>query len=340
MEVKAINGVSQLGFEGSHRKSKKSHDKEMMSYPQIDSPASKVSSQAMKALLYGSMGLAGLGAMTSCNKEDFGISAKSIAGANAVANAWSCYKPCCPKSDTVHIVVHDTITNTDTIVVKEIVPVPVKDAPWNICDSLIAQGINIGIPLDGPIPTDKDNHVLFMGSVAYNEYDYKLYTTQLDSIGTNAEELSLVTRIDDYYEGKDNVKTSYMKTRVVDYPGVGIKLERYVMDGSKVSERDFGKNGMPKSSNPNWKYAGYEIRTNNRDGQTNKSLLYDKYDNLIEGKYIRGNNMGEFLYGRYVYDDNGNMYIDEETGEPERTYFDFSQGKMWSKEVSFEQGWQ
>ena len=44
---------------------------------------------------------------------------------------------------------------------------------------------------------------------------------------------------------------------------------------------------------------------------------------------IKGDNPGEFLYGKYVFDDEGN---------PEKAYYDFSKGKMWSVEVKKVEG--
>ena len=90
---------------------------------------------------------------------------------------------------------------------------------------------------------------------------------------------------------------------------------------------------MPHSSHFGWKYAGHEIRTNNRDGRTNTVQVYDKYDRpLGKNEYIKGNDLGSFLYGTYIYDENGNPYIDDE-GNPEKAYYDFSHAKMYSTEV-------
>lgn len=414
MEVNKINSVSQVGFEGF--RSKKSENKaDSNSYQQMEAPASRSSSKAMKALLYAAMALGSAGSVTSCQKDAFGLGAESISGAeaSAVANAW--YTPVCPQiiHDTVHVtkrdtvevpgpkeyvtdtiripeikevhdttyipqidtvyvpkvvrdtvyndrvdtvyipkvdtvyvpkIVHDTVTveipkyivERDTIIKTVIQPINVKDAPWNVIDSLIAQGQNIGVPLEGPTPGSVgNNHVLFLGSRAYNEYDYKLYETQLDSIGTNGDgngngTLSLVTKITDNYKNE----VSYMKTDVVIVPGRGLKLTRYVMSEAQASgSKKNSGTGLPASDNWNWTYAGYEIRTNNRDGRTNTVTTFDKYGRQLGGKeYIRGQQMGDFLYGTYIYDENGNPYTDD-NGQPEKAYYDFSKAKMWSTEV-------
>lgn len=259
--------------------------------------------------------------------------------------------------DTVYVPVVDTVyvpeTHTDTVYVEKYIvekdtviqtvvqPINVKDAPWNVIDLLINQGLNVGIPLEGPAPnTVGENHVLFIGSRAYNEYDYKLYETQLDNIGTDGDgngngNLCLVTKITNTETGEE----SYMKTNVVPAPG-GIKLERFVMSSGEAARAEKSKStGLPASSDYQWTYAGKEIRQMAGDGK-NIVTIYDKYDRPLNGAFgeiIRGDQAGEFLYGRYIYDDNGNPYVGDD-GAPEEAFYDFSRGKMWSTEVQKVEG--
>lgn len=441
MDVKAINSVSQLGFEGKKNK-KSDKPNNNMSYPQMDAPASKHASNGMKYLLYAAMSLPAVGAMTSCDKDTFGIGAESISisDSKATANAW--YTPVCPEiiRDTVHVhhndtvevpgptqTVHDTIKvpeyHTDTVYVPQIdtvyvpqiktdtvyvpkydtiyvekpetvyvdrvdtvyvpeyhtdtvyvprvdtvyvpeyhtdtvyvdkyivekdtviqtvvQPINVKDAPWNVIDLLINQGLNVGIPLEGPRPKSVGaNHVLFIGSRAYNEYDYKLYETQLDNIGTDGDgngngTLCLVSKITNTETGE----VSYMKTNVVPAPG-GIKLERFVMSSGQAARAEKSKStGLPASSDYQWTYAGYELRQMAGNGK-NIVTTYDKYGKPLNGAYgeiIKGDQAGEFLYGKYIYDENGNPYVGDD-GAPEKAYYDFSRGKMWSAEVKKVEG--
>lgn len=466
MEVNAINGMSnKVNFEGifSSKKDKKAGS---MQFEQMEAPASKKSSNAMKALLWATMALGASSGIASCSKDDWGLGSTSSATANAVANAW--YTPVCPeivhdtvhvtKRDTIHLpgdtirlpgthttdtihhtdtvnrtdtlyipqIIHDSIEvpkidtvyvpeyhtdtvyvpqyktdtvyvpkinevhdtvyvpevktdtvyipeyhtdtvyvpkvdtvyvpeyHTDTVYIPKVVverdtviqtviqPINVKSAPWHVIDSLINQGLNVGIPLEGPRPKSVgENHVLFLGSRAYNEYDYQLYETQLDNIGTNGDgngdgTLCLVSKITDNY----NNKVSFMKTDVVIIPGVGLKLTRYVMSESQAAGAKKNEaTGYPASDNWQWEYAGYEIRSYDHDG-ANRTVVYDKNGNPLNGKYgeiVKGNEPGEFLYGRYVYDEHGNPYVDD-YGQPEKAMYDFSKGKMWSTEVKKVEG--
>lgn len=316
MNVQAINSVSSLNFEG---KSKKSQQKKSENnYPQMDSPASKSAAKSMRNLLTGLMILGasatGGSMMTSCAKAEAFAEAKSKIEVTVIGH--DC------KHD--HTIIHDTIHHRDTIIETIIKPVNVKEYPVHLGDSLLAQGINIGIPLEGPKPGDD---VVFVGSKAFNRYDMKLYETHVDSIGTNKRQLSLVTKITDLYDS-ENPQTSWMKTNITDVPGKGIKLDRYVCDNP--TEPNDHEQYM-------WNYAGYEVRSNGgRGNKPGVNTVYDNTGSLVwKGEYTnKGCEAGSFMFGTLVYDENGNPYLDDE-GNPETALYDFNQAKMWSDKIKW-----
>ena len=291
MEVKAINT---LNFKGSnyHRINDKKQSVEN-DLPQMQAPASQSSADAMRNLVLGLMAVgAAAGTLSSCEAE---ASASAAAASSATA-----------------VVIGGGTNHRDTV----IKPIVVKDYPFNIGDSLIAQGINIGIDPDGPIPDGKNNAV-YMASTAHNRYDNKIYKSSVDSIGTNKKELAIVSEVDDLYED-NNPKKSYMKTIVSDVPGRGIKLMRYVANTDK------------KPQEYEWNYAGYEVRTNGRDGKRNIRSVFDKNGNLVcRGDIEKGQEKGTFMYGSVIYDDNGNV-IKNDKGEPEFAQYDFDNAKVYS----------
>lgn len=314
MDVKAINSISNLNFKGktNNHKNKKIQN----NYPQQTSPASKDSAKALRNMMYGLMLLgatAGSAPMITSCEDSF---SEATAHAEAYAWAWGIGGGC-DKNDTT--IIHDTIINT---IIK---PIYVKEYPFHLADSLIRQGLNIGVDLDGPIPADENNDVAFVASKAHNRYDDKYYETHVDSVGTNKNTLTLVTKVLDFYENPESPKTSWLKAEVTDVPGRGIKLTRYT------------SNSTTKPEEWQWNYAGYEVRTNNRNGQTNTKSVFDNNDNLIwKGEYRRGENPGTFMYGTFVYDEDGNPYLDED-GNPQVAYYDFDKAKMWSDKVTIEQ---
>lgn len=310
MNVKAVSSVNFVNFTGKSFKEKSENFEN--NYPQINSPASKNSAKAMRNLVAGLMLLgAAAGGLSSCSKSE--------AWAEADAKAWAYGTEGGTQRDTTYI--------RDTVYVTEFVPKFYKGYDFAIADSLIQQGLNIGIPLEGPVPNG-NNNVIFVGAKAYNRYDKKLYEIQGDSIDTDNYRVSLITKNTDMYD-KDNPKTQYMKTIVTDIPGKGIKLDRYVCNGDKEP-----------SSNEQWRwnYAGYEIRTNGRNGKSNTvSSTYDKNGNLIwKGDYIKGQQPATFMFGTFVYDENGDPYTDED-GNPEKAYYDFEQAKMYSDYCTIEE---
>ena len=69
MDVKAINNVSFVNFEGKPKK--QANKKQEHNYPQQTDPASKKSAQAIRNMMYGLMLLvatSGAGSLTSCEK--------------------------------------------------------------------------------------------------------------------------------------------------------------------------------------------------------------------------------------------------------------------------------
>ena len=423
MEVNAINATSQVGFQGLFGKSKKSKNKDNATYPQMDAPASKHSSNAMRtATMATLMAAAEAGALSGCSEDDF-IKSESWATSGSDAFASVYYKPVIPdpiiihdtitkrdtvevpgpteyivdtvkvpeyhtdtiyvpktdtvlvpktdtvyvkeivnntdtvyvpkeihdttyipKTDTVYIpkVEHDTvyipkyITEHDTIVQTKIQPVNVKDAPWRIMKIMAEQHTDLGIPIVGPAPQHDNDSILFMGSTAYNEYDYKLYQTQLDSVETTKNTLSLVTRVTDFYDGFDKPKVSYIKTTVVEAPGRGLKIDKSVMSEDRAKRYGFDnlECELPSSAHYGWVPVGSEEQRSNNDGKTVSVTKFDRNGNELECKdeLIRGVEEGTFLYGKHIYDENGQVYRDDD-GNPEKAYYDFSNAKAYMTKV-------
>lgn len=324
MEVQAINSTNVLSFEGQAKKHKKQKQQIQNNYPQQTTPASTNASKAMRNLTLGLMALgATAGTLSSCGPADViaSASSSSSSSSSASANAYINIGGGC-HHDTITIIKPDTIHETDTIIHTVIKPVHVKDYPFHLADSLIAQGINIGIPVDGPEPDGSGrDSVAYVGSKAHNRYDNKFYESMVDSVDTNKRQLGVVTKVVDMYDDK-NPKTSYMKAVINDVPGKGIKITRYVADTAKKPEDD---------EQYLYSYAGYEIRSNGRNGQRNIRSIFDKNNNLIyQGDYEKGEEPGTFLYGAIIYDpETGEPYYDE-NGNPEFAQYDFDQAVIYS----------
>lgn len=354
MNVQAISGISSAPrFEGEVKKVENNNSAQ--SYPQMDALISKDAAKALEsaslvsfgarhkknhlrnAAMATTLGLMTAGGLASCDKAL--IETESGSYADTHSAAWA-YAPCDKKPiieyDTIQI--HDTITNTvrDTIVKTIITPIIVREYPPSLVDSLIHQGLNIGVELDGPEPRE---NVLLVGARYYNEYDYKLYEPQLDSINTNGEQLSYITKVTDLYD-PDDPKTYFLSTRIVDDPGVGIKFRRYILPEYKVRPQDLVK--TPKATDSRFDYMETETRTNGniitRDASgkiidrkyTGKNTAYIQdrvglpHEKRIE--YLKGMSPGEFLLYQSIYNPDGSP-----TGE--KAVYDFNNAKMWSKEV-------
>lgn len=324
MEVKAINSsLKTLKFEGQN----KAHNKKqnINHYQETQNPISKDSSKAMRNMMIGLMALgATSGAMTSCDKEIDGniYNFNQDLINNNQVNIGIKVGGNCDHHDTITIIKPDTIYQTDTIIHTIIKPVYVKDYPFHIADSLIAQAQNIGIPIDGPVPDGSGlDSIVYVGSKAHNRYDNKFYESMVDSVGTNKRELAVVTKVLDLYDSK-NPKTTYLKSVVADVPGKGIKITRYVANTDKKPDDD---------EQYLWNYAGYEVRTNGRDKKQNIRSIFDNNNNLVyRGNYEKGTNPGSFLYGALIIDEETGEPVYDENGKPEFAQYDFDQSVVYS----------
>lgn len=317
MEVKAISTPNFNGRNDKQIISRK--NQENNTYPQIDSVVDKKTAKAMRDMVFSFLVAgAAAGAVSSCDDLT-----SASASASASAWAWSIGGNC-HHHDTVTIVKRDTINKTDTIIHTVIKPIYVKEYPFHIGDSLIDQGRNIGVPVDGPIP-DGSNNVVYVGSKAHSRYDDKFYESMVDSVGTNKRELSIISKIVDMSD-KANPKTTYMKTIVKDFPGKGIKLTRYIAEGTDKKPTD--------EEDYMWNYAGYEVRTNGRDGRRNIRAIMDKHGNLVyKGDFQKGKDEGSFLYGSLIYDPKTGDVITDDKGDPEFAQYDFDQAVIYSDYV-------
>ena len=313
MDVKAINSVN-----FTSRSNKKSYSQKPENImPQHNTLGSTDYAKSMRNLILGLMALGATTTMTSCDDAEAFASASASASASATAIVVGGGNHC--HHDTITVVDRDTIFQNDTIINTIIKPVLVREYPYHLADSLIAQGLNIGVKLDGPVPNGTDD-VVFVGSKAHNRYDHKFYETMVDSIGTNERELALVTKVVDMYG--DKPKTYHMKTVVNDVPGKGIKLTRYVANTEKAPAND---------EQYLWNYAGYEIRTNYRDGRQNVRSIFDNKNELVyRGNFERGQEAGTFLYGSLIIDEETGEPFYDEYGEPEFAQYDFDQAVMYS----------
>lgn len=303
MQVQAINNVSSLNFEG---KAKKQQEKKNIenNYPQMDAPASKAQANMMRNVM---MGLALLGAAATATMTTGCTEKKLFAESKSYAYAAGCN--CGGVRDTT--IIHDTIIST---VVE---PIYLKEFPAAICDSLISQGLNIGVPLDGPVPNGNDN-VVFLASKAFNRYDQKFYETQIiDSIETNKNQLALKTRILDFYKDPKNPTETNMITKIRDVKGKGLQFNRYLEN----------KDGSVK-------FLYSEIRSNGaRGNKPGENIVYDGNGNMIwKGTFSKGQEAGTFQFGTLALDSDGNIYYDE-NGNPEIANYDFDHAQMWSDEI-------
>lgn len=327
MEIQVVSGINFAG-RPQRRNVKKQHPEHNNQTQPL--PTSPNANAAMRNMMLGLMALGaatGAGTMQSCTEDDVLASASASASANASAVVVGGN---CHHHDTVTVIKPDTIylpgdtiiLPGDTVIHTEIKPVYVKDYPFHLGDSLIEQGKNINIPIDGPEPDGSGlDSVVYVGSKAHNRYDNKFYESMVDSTGTNKRELSVVTKVLDLYNS-ENPKTSYMKTIITDVPGRGIKLTRYVANTDKKPE---------DNEEYLWNYAGYEVRSNGKNGYRNTRSIFDNNNNLIyQGDYQKGEEPGTFLYGSIIYnEETGEPYYDE-NGNPEFAQYDFDQAVIYS----------
>ena len=304
MDVKAINNVSlQQSFEGKPRKTENKGTNE---YPQMDAPLSKNGAKAMRDLIAGLMLLgATAGAtsgLTSC------VKAEAWAEADADAKAWAW-------------VINNNNGKPDTIFVTT----PIQDINFAINDSIIHQFLNIGSEIDGPLPDD-DKNILLVSGTFRNRYDNKVVKFQADSCGTNREQSTFISEVTDLYDPK-NPKKTWVKTVAKDVPGRGIKYEFYTTTATKKPEP--------------WQYnQQYSLIVSNgaRSNKPGVNTIYDKDGNMIwQGQLTRGQKTGAFMYGTLALDENGEIYRDPETGEPELINYDFDNTKIWTRKVDWKE---
>ena len=319
MDVKAISAANTLNFEGKAQNKK--HHQVNKNDNHHSHPSSNDGGKAMRNMMLGLMALgATAGTLSSCEKDILAeASSSSSSSSSASANVHLQIGGGCDHKDTITIIEKDTINHTDTIIHTEIKPVYVKDYPFHIADSLIAQGQNIGIRIDGPEPDGSGlDSVVYVGSKAHNRYDNKFYESMVDSVGTNKRTLAVVTKVLDNY----NNKTYYMKSEINDVPGKGIKITRYVADTDKKPDDD---------EQYLWNYAGYEVRSNGRDGKRNVRSIFDNNNELLfRGDYEKGQEPGTFLYGSVVIDPETGDPVYDEDGNLEFPQYDFDQAVIYS----------
>ncbi len=364
MEVSKISGISNLSFAGRARKSQK-HD--VNSCPQMDAPASKKSSNAMKALLYGSMALGMTNMALSCDRKSdliadaMPVSRYDIIDKSPITDSthleWSDGMEIVPRQeyykDTVMVKhtdsitgevsyvpevvtkrrdVNDTIFNRkDTTIYSSFAPMSVKNLAFDVSDSLIEQGINLGIPVKGPVtPSAKDNKILLLGAKAYDKTNGKFYEAKLDKAESSIGILTFYTKIVDLKEKDPNKQVSYMKTMVFDMNGQGVRLERFVSSGN--TEKNCNCSDVPDYV---WVSAGGETRMNNGDG-TVRVLVSDKFGNPLNGEYgkiVKGNDLGSFLFGSYIYENDGSPCTTCGKNNPVKVNYEFTDAKLYTMEL-------
>lgn len=303
MDVKAVNSVSlQQSFEGKSKR-KENNNAE---YPQMDSHASKKASKAVRDMMTGLMLLgAAAGAstgMTSC------VKAESWAEAHAGATAWGWIinnNGCNCKPDTIFQTT------------------PIREVNWAVNDSIKNQFINIGAEVDGPV--DGENVLLVSGKFR-NKYDNKVTEFQVDSVGCNSRQMMYVSKVTDLYDPQ-NPKKEWWQVKAMDVPGKGIK---YTFSTTNSQ-------GKPEP----WQYdQKYSIIVSNgaRGNKPGVNTIYDKDGNMIwQGQLTKGQQAGMFTYGVLALDENGEIYRDPETGEPEMIDYDYDNTKIFTREVDWGQ---
>lgn len=202
---------------------------------------------------------------------------------------------------------------------------PIREVNFAINDSIIHQFLNVGSEIDGPLPGDGKNVILVSGTFR-NRYDNKIVDFQVDSLGSNSRQNMYVSKVTDLYDPK-NPKKQWIQTIAKDVPGKGIKYEFYTANSTTKPEP--------------WQYnQSYSVIVSNgaRGNRPGVNTIYDRDGNMIwQGQLTKGQQAGAFTYGVLALDDNGQPYIDPETGEPEMIDYDFDSTKIWSREVEYKQ---
>lgn len=293
MDVKAINSISlQQNFKGYSKIEKNRNHAE---YPQMDRPASKKASKALKDTAMALMLLgATAGGVSSCVKVDSWAFTESW--------AWSLCEGC-HKPDTIFQIT------------------PIKEINWAINDSIKNQFINLGAEVDGPI--DGDNVLLFSGTLR-DKYDNEVAKFQVDSTGCNKDQMMYVSKLNNNYN-PDDPKTKWVKTIAEDVPGKGIKYT--------FSTSDSETKPQP------WQYNhAFSVIVSNgaRGNKPGVNTIYDKDGKMIwQGELTKGQQLGCFFYSTFALDEDGNPYINPETGEPELVNYNYDNCKICTREVTY-----
>ncbi|MBO6088326.1 hypothetical protein J6P92_08295 [bacterium] len=259
-----------------------------------------------------------------------------------------------PKVDTVYQDRVDTVyvDRVDTVYQTKVDSLHFKEYPFHIADSLIAHGLNNGFKLNGPKPKENGNNVVFLASVCYNRYDHALYQTYAvdDEQANTGKMATLITRVTQYYDNfdptvtKDNPKISFIKQVVTDVPGQGIQFEnsKFFASRSEASNKDY----IPDPFDPRFMQSGKEIHTNLRNGTNRVTIINpvrDKYGNVTgyekvwRGDFKKGQLDQSFFFNTFARDENGDVYIDENTNQPEQINYDFTDGEMVSRAVEWQE---
>lgn len=276
-------------------KSKRKETKNHTTYPQMDRPASQ---KAAKALRDAALGLMLLGTLSGC------VETKSWSYAKADAWGWVIDNHNCDCKP-------DTIFQTT----------PIREVNWDINDSIKNQFVNIGAEVDGPINGD---NILLISGTFRNDYDNKITQFQIDSTGCNKNQMMYVSKVTDLYDPQ-NPKKEWWQVKAMDVPGKGIKYT-------------FSTTNSEEKPEP-WQYdQKYSIIVSNgaRGNKPGVNTIYDKDGNMIwQGQLTKGQQAGMFTYGVLALDENGDPYIDPETGEPELINYNYDNCKIFTRKVDY-----
>ena len=297
MQIQAVNNLSLVKFagRGSKNTQKTNSFDQSQDYKTDRAPVSKHAADALRKAFIAGMMVAGVsGGMTSCvDIEEWG-------DAQAYAWAWA-DSDSCNKPDTIFVTT------------------PLNDVNLAISDSIINQFLNIGSELEGSEPGD---NVILVAGKFRNRYDNKILNFQIDSTGTNKHQVAYVAKIDDLYD-PENPRKQWVRTIAKGAPGKGIKYEFYTANSEEKPEL--------------WQYnPAYSVIVANgaRSGNSGVNTIYDGDGNMIwKGKLTKGQQAGGFCCGLLALDENGQPYIDPDTGEPELIDYDYDECKIWTAKL-------
>lgn len=367
MEVKAIQGISSSIQHAESLKKSDNHS-EVKSYAQMDSPMSKNAAEAIK-----NNSMISFGERNRNSNMKKMVAAAAIAAATAGATT-SCetYQGCVEcdrKSQNIYVICGDCNNKTDSIktvikrdtlylpgdtiympgdtiympgdttIITKTDSVHFDDYPFHIADSLIAHCQNNGFKIDGPIPTDYNNHVVFLASACYSKYDQKMYQTHaVDDGGANTDKMAtLITKVTNMRDPK-NIKVSYIKSVVTDVPGKGIQFEYSMIPEDQVSKIEAkDPDWIPGAFDYRFLQSGKEIHTNLRNGTNRVTILNSKGEEEWKGDFKKGQLPQTFFHQTFARNPKtGEVYYDE-NGNPEVANYNFEQGQAITKYVTYKE---